>query len=278
MFLHRITTSVYGFLLAGSLGAGAAQAGDSRPAPHCTDASLKGEFTFSARGVTLAALGLPASLTGPFVSSGTAVYDGAGHVTLTATSSFNGIVQGPQTVHGTYTVNDDCSFTSQTENGATFRAAIVDGGRELLILQTNHGVVIAGTAESRESSAVRRNTEREAEGRVAQCTNAALAGSYGFLAEGAAGPPTIPAAVAGPLDGVGIVTLNANGSFMMSAQRSVAGTVDPQALPLTGHLKERAVILPSSSLPRLSRLMRPARSGASVRDGWHPGALASSLR
>ena len=235
MFLHRITTSVYAFLLAASFGMGAAHAGDGRPARHCTNASLKGEFAFSARGITLAALGLPAALTGPFASSGTAVYDGTGRVTLTATSSFNGIVQGPQTVHGTYTVNDDCSYTSQTENGATFRAAIVDGGRELLILQTNPGVVIAGTAESRETTAVRRNTEREAEVRVVQCTNAALAGSYGFLAEGAAGPPTIPAALAGPLDGVGVVTLNADGSFMMSAQRSVAGTIDPQALPLTGH-------------------------------------------
>lgn len=37
-----------------------------------------------------------------------------------------------------------------------------------------------------------------------------------------------------PLDGVGLVTLNPDGSFMMMALRSVNGLVDPRPLPLSG--------------------------------------------
>jgi hypothetical protein len=57
----------------------------------------------------LAALGLPSPLRGPFVSSGDASFDRAGHFNLTSVSSFNGIVQGPATVNGSYSVNSDCT-------------------------------------------------------------------------------------------------------------------------------------------------------------------------
>jgi hypothetical protein len=106
----------------------------------CTNESLVGEFGFTAHGTTLPALGLQAPLTGAFASSGSAIFDGSGHFTLTATSSFNGVIQGPATVTGTYTVNSDCSYTSKASNGVTFRAVIVNGGHELLILQTTPGL------------------------------------------------------------------------------------------------------------------------------------------
>src|SRR5689334_11219349 len=77
----------------------------------CDNSSLRGAFAFTAQGTTLAALGLPAALTGAFASGGSAEFDGAGHFTLTATSSFDGVVQGPATVTGTYSVNRDCSYT-----------------------------------------------------------------------------------------------------------------------------------------------------------------------
>src|SRR5690242_7118987 len=107
----------------------------------CSDQSLRGNFAYRANGTTLPALQLPSQLTGAFASSGYAAFDGNGHFTLTATSSFNGVSQGPATITGTYSVNDDCSYTSSASNGVTFRGVIVDHGRELLILQTTPGVV-----------------------------------------------------------------------------------------------------------------------------------------
>ena len=75
-----------------------------------------------------------------------ATFDGQGSFTLTATSSFNGVIQGPVTVHGTYSVSDDCTYTSQADNGATFRSVIVDDAKEILIIQTNTGVAVTGRA------------------------------------------------------------------------------------------------------------------------------------
>ena len=147
----------------------------------CTNATLRGDYGFTARGTTLSALGLPPSLTGAFVSSGSAHFDGMGHFTLTATSSFSGVIQGPATVTGTYAVNSDCSCTSQASNGVSFRAVIVNDARELLILQTTPGAVITGIAEKR--GGAQDVNESFGENRKA-CSAASFAGAYGFLAGG----------------------------------------------------------------------------------------------
>ncbi len=195
----------------------------------CTNESIRGEFGFIAHGTTLAALGLPAALTGAFASSGSAIFDGAGHFTLTATSSFSGVVQGPSTLTGTYSVNSDCSYTSAASNGVSFQAAIVNGGLELFILQTTPGVVITGVAKKRGAE-----PDREREDRPRACSAARFAGSYGFLADGSAGAPTLPNTPFGPLAGVGIIDVKPDGTFTMAARRSVGGVVDPATLPLTG--------------------------------------------
>jgi len=198
----------------------------------CTNESLQGKFGFTAHGTTLPALGLQGPLTGAFASSGYADFDGSGHFTLTATSSFNGVIQGPATVTGTYTVNSDCSYTSKASNGVTFRAVIVNHGRELLILQTTSGVVITGIARKEGEPGDR--DEDSHEGGRKTCSAASFAGTYGFLADGFAGAPTLPNTPFGPLAGVGVVTVRPDGTFMMMAQRSVGGVLDPAPLPLTG--------------------------------------------
>jgi hypothetical protein len=104
----------------------------------------------------------------------------------------------------------------------------VNDGRELRILQTNSGTVIAGTAE-KQAAAIGQAID---DLRRVQCTNAGVAGSYGFIAEGFAGSPTLPGAPFAPLAGVGVVTLKADDTFMMMAQRSVNGAIDPQAPPV----------------------------------------------
>ena len=114
---------------------------------RCSNRTLRGDFGFTAEGTTTAASPVPPPLQGPFASSGLANFDGEGNFTLTATSSFNGVLQGPVTVRGTYSVREDCTYTSAAENGATFSSVIVKGGKEILIIQTTPGVAITGTAK-----------------------------------------------------------------------------------------------------------------------------------
>jgi hypothetical protein len=191
----------------------------SRP---CSDRSLRGEYGFTAQGVVTAASGLPAPLQGPFASAGLATFDGRGHFTLVATASFNGLVQ-PAATSGTYRVNPDCTYTSIADNGATFYSAVLDGGDEIAIIQTTPGVAISGRAR------------RIEHGRGDEACDRRIAGrTYGFTATGAAGPPTVPAEAAGPLVGAGIVAFDRDGTFSLTARRSVAGLIDPEPLVLTG--------------------------------------------
>ena len=71
-------------------------------------------------------------------------------------------------------------------------------------------------------------------GRPAHCTDNTIRGSYGFFAEGNAGPPTIPAQAAGPLAGVGSSFHDGRGNFTLTAIRSVNGSIDAQPVTLTG--------------------------------------------
>jgi hypothetical protein len=96
---------------------------------RCSNRTLRGDYGYTASGFTTAASPVPAPLQGAFASSGLATFDGQGGFKLTATSSFNGVIQGPVTVHGTYSVSDDCTYTSQADNGATFRSVIVDDAK-----------------------------------------------------------------------------------------------------------------------------------------------------
>jgi hypothetical protein len=113
----------------------------------CSNRSLLGTYGFTTQGVTLQSSSVLLALRGPFASGGSATFNGQGNFTLTATSSFNGTIQGPTSVKGTYTVNADCTFDARADNGDTFRAVIVNGGNELLLMQTNQGFAVTGTAK-----------------------------------------------------------------------------------------------------------------------------------
>jgi hypothetical protein len=230
MLIRRTMLALAAFAVAAS----AQSAAESERRAGCTNASVRGTFAFTANGFTVPGSPLPPALQGRFASGGTSVFDGRGSVTLNATSSFNGIVQGPVTAKGTYTVSPDCTYVSALDNGATFRAVIVNDGRELYILQTNAGVIITGTALRQDTLKPTlddlRSIVRPFGCRASQITE----GVYGFISDGAAGPPTIPAELAGPLAGVGTVAFSARGTFDLRAQRSVNGNIDPEIVPLTG--------------------------------------------
>jgi hypothetical protein len=196
-------------------------AASSDAAARCTVATLRGAYGFTAQGVTVAGSPVPPPLQGPFASLGTAVYDGRGGVVLTASATFNGLTQSLPPVKGTYQVNTDCTFTSTLENGATFFASIAAGGRELFVLQTTPGVIASGTA-------------RFQTGGTPSCRNALSRGVYGFISQGTGAPPTVPPPAAGPLQGVGTVAFSDDGSFALTAVRSVNGIIDPEPLNLAG--------------------------------------------
>jgi hypothetical protein len=74
--------------------------------------------------------------------------NGSGKLTAATTSSENGEVV-TSNVKGTYTSNSDCTGTAQIKgNGFTdnFATVTVNGGKELLLVETDTGTIVAGTA------------------------------------------------------------------------------------------------------------------------------------
>ncbi len=193
----------------------------------CSNATLQGAYNFRAEGSVLATSGLPVALHGPFASLGTATYDGAGNVTLSAFASFNGVIQ-PVTVSGSYQVDSDCTFTSQLANGVTFYAAIADRGDTLFVQQTTPGTVVSGTAQRLRP--VRGERRQEAQ----HCEHADIARRYGFIATGFGAAPYAPPPLSGPQSGTGLVRFDARGGFVISALSSTNGVIDAMPQQLTG--------------------------------------------
>lgn len=205
------------------------QLGEHGALHRCSTSALRGTYGFAVRGFTDAASGLPPALQGSFAATGTTLYDGKGKVTIAARSaSFNGIAQVVPAEQGSYAVDADCVVTARYPSGVTTRGVLTDGGRAMYAIQTNAGTTIAGMAQRAATSDDIDNR------RPPRCTADGLAGRWGFIAEGYAGPPTLPLPSAVPLAGNGVVALAANGSFNATAQRSVGGVLDPQPLPLAG--------------------------------------------
>lgn len=211
-------------LAAGALFSSWCQAGET--ARGCSNASLEGGYAFTASGSVLPSSGLPAPLVGPFASFGTATYDGAGNVTLEASAAFNGVIR-PVSASGVYQVSPDCTFTSRLDNGVTFYAVITGRGDLLMVQQTTPGTVISGTAE-------RLARRRGDDGSGAHCSRASVSRRYGFLAVGYGAPPYVPAALAGPQSGVGIVRFDRHGRFTIDALSSTNGQIDAAPQQLTG--------------------------------------------
>jgi hypothetical protein len=195
---------------------------------HCSVSTLKGTYGFAVQGTTDAASGVPPALQGPFAAVGTTVYDGAGQVTIAARSaSFNGIARQVPAETGRYSVSSDCVVTAQYPSGVTTRNVLIDNGRAMYAMQTNAGTTIGGLSQ-------RALGKDDVDGPRRHCSVPELAGPYGFLAEGVAGPPTLPLPASAPLVGNGVVVLQRDGTFSAQALRSVGGTLDAQPLALAG--------------------------------------------
>jgi hypothetical protein len=119
--------------------------------PTCTSAALEGSFGFQATGVFLP--GAPATGAVAFI----------GELKLTVNPSGEGVISGrlsasesgafaEEPVTGSYTVDRDCrgraTITPKGRSEMHFRLVVVDGGNEMLAVETDANTVVSGSLEN----------------------------------------------------------------------------------------------------------------------------------
>jgi hypothetical protein len=118
--------------------------------PTCTNAAVEGSFGFQATGVFLP--GAPATGAVAFI----------GELKLTVNPSGEGVISGRlsaseggafagEPVTGSYTVDRDCrgraTITPKGRSEMHFRFVVVDGGHEMLAVETDAKTVVSGSLE-----------------------------------------------------------------------------------------------------------------------------------
>ena len=99
----------------------------------CSVASLKGAYGSVLTGQVLNV--------GPIVAVGVSTFDGRGHFVADQTININGnVVQEPGT--GTYTVNRDCTGIADLVGAGPHPFVIVDGGKQMDLMDINSAEVI----------------------------------------------------------------------------------------------------------------------------------------
>ncbi len=140
-----------GFLAAHLFGEGFAV---KQGSPTCTNAGVEGSFGFEATGVFLA--GAPATGAVAFIGELklTVNPDGegviSGHVAASEDGTFRTFAEDPVT--GSYKVGADCrgraTITPKGGSEMHFSLVVVDGGNEMLALETDADTVVSGTLEN----------------------------------------------------------------------------------------------------------------------------------
>ncbi|HYX17363.1 MAG TPA: hypothetical protein VE944_24015 [Nostoc sp.] len=136
------TTLIIGTVAALSISDAISQKVNAQAAPSCNNATIKGSYgtkftgTFAATSTSIAVVGL-------------VQLNGNGNLQGTDAGSGNGTIFTNRTLSGTYNVKQDCTvqiiFTSSRDETIFLSGIIVDGGKEIFVLQTNPGSVITGT-------------------------------------------------------------------------------------------------------------------------------------
>jgi hypothetical protein len=121
--------------------ASAASGGTSQ----CSLATLHGTYSFATESLQVSHPGA-----GPFAYAGFVTYDGNGHESEVYTISINGVVSRGITETATYTVSSDC-IESEVDIGAGsigtqhYDGYVSPDGSQMMYIQTDNGVVSAGT-------------------------------------------------------------------------------------------------------------------------------------
>jgi hypothetical protein len=142
-----------GWLSAGLMtGATTEGFGVKQGSPTCTNAGVKGSFGFEATGVFVA--GAPVTGAVPFI----------GELKLSVDTSGDGVISGhvagsedgtiftfaEEPVTGSYSVATDCTGTATIPKGKSalnFSFVVVDGGKEMLAIETDADTVVSGTLQ-----------------------------------------------------------------------------------------------------------------------------------
>jgi hypothetical protein len=113
----------------------------------CSEKTIEGRYGFISSGSSLVPR-LSVETKGPLTEVGTISFATAGEFTLATTKSVNGNVdQRSQVFTGSYKVNSDCTLTLSFAVGLTFRAIIVDGGKEIRFIETDPGTALTVVAK-----------------------------------------------------------------------------------------------------------------------------------
>jgi len=120
-----------------------------RGSATCTNAGLEGSFGFETTGVFLAAVSAPAvafigELKFTVDTSGEGVI--SGHVAASEDGKFHGFEEAT----GSYSVDANCRGTATiTPKGSAlnFSFVVVDGGNEMLVVETDADTVVSGTLQ-----------------------------------------------------------------------------------------------------------------------------------
>lgn len=129
--------------IAGTLAVVATPATTASAAPSCSNATLRGTYTFALDGWDVSGTG-----TTPFALAGVETYDGAGNVAGFVTISLNGVIT-PRTANtGVYHIDPDCTGTAAyTNSGVTthFDIYLSPKGDNFQLVATDPGQVSSGT-------------------------------------------------------------------------------------------------------------------------------------
>jgi hypothetical protein len=185
---------------------------------RCSLATLKGTYGYIEQGTIVAAFpGFPPP---PLLlaTSGALTYDGKGHLSGAGTTSLNGLIF-PDTFAGTYTVNPDCTYSTQftTSIGMVLHEAGTitgpGGAREIHSIDADAGMV---------ASATDREAPREG------CSLATFKGTYALFGQG-----TITGEIPGlppppfPVVHSGIFIADGAGNFSGLETTSIDGVIVP---------------------------------------------------
>lgn len=112
-------------------------------AATCTDAGVKHTYAFEATGLLVG--------TGDVVYVGQAVLNGTGQLTGTLSTSVDGTITSDESITGTYSISSNCTgtvtLTGSTTGTADFALVVVDGGKQLMFVQSDSGTVVSGLAQ-----------------------------------------------------------------------------------------------------------------------------------
>jgi len=108
----------------------------------CTNLGVKHTYSLEATGIFLSA--------GQMAASGQLVLNGEGSLTGTLTSSVNGAISSLP-VTGTYQINSNCTgtatFTPEGQSAINISVVIVNGGKELMFIETDANTIVSGTLQ-----------------------------------------------------------------------------------------------------------------------------------